>query len=394
MLAKKLKAKNKQVFFKMKIAIVHDYLKEYGGAERVLEAILEIWTDAEIFTSIYCPEFLGPHKKRLEKWNIHTSFLQKIPLKNKLISAFRIIGPWVFKSFDLSEFDVVIVSQAGTFVSPNLVKTSTKNIKVAYCHTPPRWLYGYSTAGGWERGLKKIIKIILGRIPMSWLKSVDYKAAQLPDFYIANSKEVAGRIKKFYKRDSVVIYPPVEIIKGASLMRSRIGKEAGYFLAGGRLARPKRIDLAIKSANNLKINLKVFGKEFAGYGKELRKMAGSTIEFLGEVSDEERWKLMAKAKAFIFPAEEEDFGITPVEAMGVGTPVIAYRSGGVTESVVEGKTGIFFDEPTAESLSSAIKNFEKIKFKPEDCINQAKKFSKERFKKEMLQFVNQHARTS
>lgn len=378
----------------MKIAIVHDYLKEYGGAERVVEAILEIWPDAEVFTTIYCPEFLGPHRRRLEKWNIHTSFLQKIPLKSKLISAFRIIGPWVFKSFDLSKFDVVIVSQAGTFVSPNLVKTSTKNIKITYCHTPPRWLYGYSTAGGWERGLKKMLKNLFGKVPMGWLKSIDYKAAQLPDYYIANSKEVAGRIKKFYKRDSVVIYPPVEIVRGAKLFHPRGGEKADYFLAGGRLARPKRIDLAIKAANELGIILKVFGKEFAGYGEELRNIAGPTIEFLGEVSDEERWKLMAGAKAFIFPAEEEDFGITPVEAMGVGTPVIAYRSGGVVESVVENKTGIFFDEPTAESLSNAIKKFEKTRFKPEDCINQAKKFSKERFKKEMLQFVNQHAGTS
>lgn len=379
----------------MKIAIVHDYLKEYGGAERVVEALLEIWPEAEIFTSIYSPEFLGPHRTRVEKWNIHTSFLDKIPFKNKLISAFRIVGPWVFGSFDLSNYDVVIVSQAGTFVSPNLVKTSKKSTLITYCHTPPRWLYGYSTAGGWEKGYKKIIKKFFGNLPMTYLKRKDFAAAQLPDYYLANSNEVSARIKKFYKRDSTVIYPPVEIQD----LRFKIQDLRDYYLAGGRLARPKRIDLAIKVANELNIPLKVFGKAFAGYGEELKKIAGPTVEFLGEVSDAERWKLMSGARAFIFPAEQEDFGITPVEAMGVGTPVIAYRSGGVQESVVEGKTGIFFDEPTVESLSKAIKQFDGSMSQTvthhrtitaENCTAQAKKFSKERFKREMLHFVEEH----
>lgn len=372
----------------MKIAVVHDYLKEYGGAERVIEAICEIWPDAEIFTSIYSPQYLGPHRERVEKWNIHTSFLDKIPFKNKLLSVSRLIGPWIFGSFDLSNFDVIIVSQAGTFVSPNLIKKNTKSIQITYCHTPPRWLYGYPTAGGWEKGLKKIIKDIFGALPMDILKRVDFAAAQRPDFYIANSREVAGRIKKFYDRSSTVIYPPVEIITAGRFKKEK------YFLAGGRLARPKRIDLAVRVCTKLNLRLKVFGKDFSGYGRELREAAGPTIEFLGEVSDKEKLKLMSEAKAFIFPAMEEDFGITPVEAMGVGTPVIAYRSGGVVESVVEGKTGIFFDEQTVESLSGAIKKFEKMRFNSEDCVREAKKFSKERFKREMLQFVNQHAGTS
>lgn len=372
----------------MRVAIVHDYIKEYGGAERVVEALLEIWPDAEIFTSIYSPEFLGPHRKRIENWKIHTSFLQKLPFKEKIISAFRLFGPWIFSSFDLTHFDVVIVSQAGTFVSPNLIKTDKYSLFITYCHTPPRWLYGYPTAGGWEKGIKKIVKKLFGRLPMERLRKKDFEASQKPDYYIANSKEVSGRIKKFYNRESTVIYPPVEV------PRYKVFKKKNYYLTGGRLARPKRIDLAVAACTKLNLHLKVFGKEFAGYGTELKNMAGKTVEFLGEVTDSEKVRLMSEAKAFIFPAMEEDFGITPVEAMGTGTPVIAYKSGGVKESVVEGKTGLFFDDPTVASLLNAIKKFERHKFNSAVCINQAKKFSKERFKKEMLQFVQSHAGTT
>jgi glycosyltransferase involved in cell wall biosynthesis len=221
---------------------------------------------------------------------------------------------------------------------------------------------------------------------MSILKMIDFKAAQLPDFFIANSNEVAGRIKKFYGRESTVIYPPVDI---PSLKNQKITKN--YYLTGGRLARAKRIDLVVKAFSKLGLPLKVFGKEFGGYGKELEKISGSTVEFLGEIADEEKFKLMAEAKAFIFPSEAEDFGIIPVEAMAVGTPVIALAQGGPLETIIDGTTGVFFKERTVESLVDAIKKFEKMKFNSEDCINQAKKFSKERFKREMREFVNRHA---
>jgi len=158
------------------------------------------------------------------------------------------------------------------------------------------------------------------------------------------------------------------------------------------LARPKRIDLAIKACNQLKLPLKVYGKMFAGYGEELKKIAGPTIEFLGEVSDQRLAQLYAGCQAFIFPAEEEDFGIVPVEALSFGKPVIALRQGGVVESVVEGKTGEFFDEPTVESLVEVLRKFKPEKYKPEDCRNQAKKFSKERFKAEIVKFVNSKIR--
>lgn len=373
----------------MKIALVHDYIKEYGGAERVVEAILEIWPKAPVYTTIFLSKFAGPHRKKVEKWNIKTSFLQFLPFKAKLLSPIRLIAPWVFKGMDLSDYDVVIVSAAGTYTSPNFVKVGKKTLHICYCHTPPRYLYGYPVANAWDEvAWRKMLKFF-GQVPMHFLRMIDYKAAQLPDYFIANSKEVSARIEKFYRRKSKVIYPPVDI---SEAKKYRNLKKENFYLAGGRLARHKRQDLAVEACTKLGLPLKVFGEGFASYGvKQLRQLAGHTVGFLGEITDEEKFRLMARAKAFIFPSEFEDFGITPVEAMAVGTPVIALRSGGVVESVVDGKTGVFFDEPTVESLVGAIKKFERSKINPEDCIAQAKKFSKERFKKEIVDFVNKHA---
>jgi len=221
---------------------------------------------------------------------------------------------------------------------------------------------------------------------------IDFQAAQRVDFFIANSKNTASRIQKFYRKKATVIYPPVDIPKVSIEMHSTSVKDRrqGYFLAGGRLARPKRVDLAILACNKLKLPLKVFGRAFAGYGDELRQMAGPTVEFVGEITDEEKTNLLAGCRAYIFPAEEEDFGISPVEAMGAGRPVIALRQGGVLESVVEGKTGEFFNQPTVESLVNVLKNFKPGKYKAEDCRQQAEKFSKERFKKEIKEFMEKN----
>lgn len=364
----------------MRIALVHDYIKEYGGAERVLETLHEIWPKAPIYTTVYLPDFSGPHKDRVRKWDIRPSFLQYIPFVSKLISPIRAVAPWIFQNMDFSKYDVVIVSATGAY-SPNSIRKG-KAVHVCYCHTPPRYLYGYATAREWK---KNIVFKVLGEIANHFLRMTDFESAQNVDYFIANSKEVASRIQKFYRRDATVIYPPIETPQAQRELHPTGGGE--YYLAGGRLARPKRVDLAVSACTKLNLLLKVFGKEFAGYGDELRKMAGPTVEFLGEVSDEEKWKLMAQAQAFIFPAEEEDFGITPVEAMSVGTPVIAYRSGGVKETVVDGKTGLFFNKPEVGELVKTIKKFEKLNLKPSDCINQAKKFSKERFIKEMKEFI-------
>lgn len=380
----------------MKIAIVHDYLKEYGGAERVLEVLSEIYPEAPIYTSLYLPQFLGPHRKKFIGKKIITSFLQKMPLADKLISPFRLIAPLAFENFDFSHFDVVIVSATGAY-NPNLIITKPETLHLCYCHTPPRYLYGLPTARDWK---KHWWGRVIGEAMNFFLRPIDFASAQRPDFFIANSKNTARRIEKFYRRDSTVIYPPVEMQKGEGRRVESEGKK--YFLAGGRLARAKRYDLAIVACNELKLPLKIFGADFSGYEEELKKIAGETIEFLGEVTEEKKAELFANCQAYIFPSEEEDFGIAPVEAMVAGRPVIALRSGGVMESVIEGKTGTFFNppssldklgtseghsEPMLKNLIKVLRDFDPKKYRPEDCRKQAEKFSKERFKREIVAFV-------
>lgn len=361
----------------MKIALVHDYIKEYGGAERVLETLHEMFPNAPVYTLVYCPEFLGPHQKRFQSWHIIPSFLQFFPYKEKLLSPFRLIAPFLFWGFDFAGYDLIISSTTGAY-SPNLLRKKQAKL-LCYCHTPPRYLYGYATAREWKRHAFFRVAATLAN---HMLRLVDFAASQHVDLFIANSENIKKRIAKFYRKDAVVIYPPVTIV-------GKTMKKEKYFLAGGRLARPKHIDLLIQAANELKLPLKIFGKGFAGYGEELKKMAGPTVEFLGEVSDEEKLKLMQKAQAFFFAGEDEDFGIVPVEAMGCGTGVIAYKSGGVVETVVDGQTGVFFDELSVASVVKAIKKFEKLPIKPGVCIKQAQKFEKEKFIKAIEKFIKE-----
>src|SRR5258708_8849200 len=334
---------------KLRIALVHDYLKEYGGAERVLETLHAIYPDATVFTSVYLPKFLGPHRERFVGWNIKTSFFQNIPFNYKLISPLRLFAPWAFRLFDFSGYDVIIVSATGAYFPNSLAKKSATQI--CYCHTPPRYLYGYATAREWR---KNKLFAIAAKIANHFLRNIDVTVSKNVDYYIANSEEIAGRIKKFYRRDATVIYPPVDVM---SHVDTKNGQTRSYFLTGGRLARAKHVDLIIKACNELGMPLKVFGKSFAGYGDELEKLAGVTVEFVGEVTDEEKYVLMKNAKAFIFASEDEDFGIVPVEAMSCGTPVIAHFSSGVKETVVDGTTGVFFKELTVDSLIDAIELF-------------------------------------
>src|SRR5579859_2524432 len=312
---------------KLKIALVHDYIKEYGGAERVLESLHDIYPQASVFTLIYCPEFLGPHKERFINWRFKTSFLQYIPFTYKFISVYRLIAPFIFKRFDFSEYDVIIVSATGAY-TPNMINKKYAK-QVCYCHTPPRYLYGYATARKWKNNL---LLRILGEIANHFLRMVDYQSSQHVDIFIANSQNVAKRIKKFYRRESFVVYPPAFRESKNKNQELKVKKEA-YYLTGGRLARAKHYDLILKACSELGIPLKIFGKGFAGYQEELKNLINNlqikNVEFFGEVSDEEKLNLMQKAKAFIFAGEDEDFGIIPVEAMSVGTPVIAYKSGGV-----------------------------------------------------------------
>lgn len=364
----------------MKVAIVHDYIKEYGGAERVLEELISLFSDATIYTSLYLPDFLGPHKERFKKYKIKTTFLNFIPFRQKLLSPLRLLSPLAFLSLDLSDYDVILVSQAGAYF-PNLVRKGKAKL-ICYTHTPPRYLYGYKTARNLPQSI--VIKSLVAII-FHILRMVDFKASENVDEYLSNSEEVKARIQKFYRRDAKVVYPPVF---DASKTPQPSLKSKTYYVAGGRLARAKGMDIIVNAFNKNGLPLTIFGKGFAGFDEELKNMAKKNISFVGEVGDAQKLELMRDAKAFIFSAFEEDFGITPVESMSVGTPVIAFRSGGVKETVVEGVTGVFYEENTVLSLNEGVKKFEKMKLNSHDCVKQAQKFSKERFDKKIKEIVS------
>ena len=365
----------------LKVAIVHDYIKEQGGAELVLEELIKLFPQADVFTSLYVPEFLGPHKERFEDVKITTSFLDKVPFRHKLLSPMRLLSPLAFKSFDFSGYNTIIVSQTGAYF-PNFIRKKKGQKLICYTHTPPRYLYGYKTAR--ELPTNLLVKTGTG-IAFNFLRIIDFEASKNVDQFIANSEEVKKRIEKFYRRDATVVYPPVRV---PSVVK---GKKEDFYLFGGRLARSKGIDIIVDAFLRNKKPLKIFGRGFAGYEEKLKLKIGngkSNIELLGEVSDEQKFELMAQAKAFIFSSFDEDFGITPVESMGVGTPVIAFRSGGVKETVIEDKTGVFYEENTPESLNSAINRFEKLKLNPDDCVQRAEKFSEKVFDRKIKEVVS------
>ncbi len=365
----------------MKVALVHDYLNEFGGAERVLLALSEIWPNAPIYTSFY--KTGSPSWERFKNKDIRVSWAYYVPFfSSYLHSPLRFLAPLIWGSFDFSKYDLIIGS-AGWYVTKGFRK-GKNTVEICYCHTPPRWLYGYPTSIEFQKYWPvRVYAAIVGHL----MRMYDFKAAQKVDYFIANSKNTAARIEKFYKRKSKVIYPPVKLPKTPTV------KKGNYYFVLSRIVGGKGLDIAVDAALKLGINLKIAGKPsgyYTGY-KGLEKKGRGKVEFLGYVSDNKLAELYAGAKAFLALATDEDFGITPVEAMAAGTPVIAFRGGGYVESVVENKTGVFFDEATTESLIKAIKKFEKSRIKSEDCVKQAKKFSKEKFKKEIRDFVKKYA---
>lgn len=363
----------------MRVALVHDYLKEIGGAEKVLEALSDLFPDAPIYTSLYSPKFFGPHQSRLEKkWGarIKTGFFQHLPLKDKLISPLRLLSPFLFRQFNFQNYDLIITSATGGYFPNALQKKQAKLI--CYCHTPPRYLYGYATA----RNITNPILVFVSDLANHFLRLADYTFAQNVDQFIANSEEVKSRIQKFYRRDAVVIYPPIlppERLKSKTISRQP------FYLVGGRLARAKRFDLAIAACLKLNCHLKIFGRDFAGYFEELKRLSANSplIEFLGEISESQRNQLYSQARAFILPAKDEDFGMTAPEAMSYGCPVIAHNSGGPKETVTDGISGVLFADHSVSGLVSAIKRFEKLKFSQSAIIKASQPFYLENFFKKI-----------
>lgn len=358
----------------MRVALVHDFLTQYGGAEKVLEAFHEIWPQAPIFTLFHDPKMM---KGYFKDCNIKVSPIQNLPFGVKKYRWYLPFMPSAIERFNLSDFDLVI-SDCSAYSKGVLTKPGTMHI--SYLHTPTRYLwsdaYEYiDSLKGAEKVVSKFLAPILTRLRI-W----DQIAAQRPDYLIANSGFIAQRIKHYYKRESHVIYPPVEISKF-----SIANKIQDYYLIISRFRPYKRVDLAIKAFNKLRMPLKIIG---TGEDKLLKKIAGPNIEFLGFVSDKEKAKYLSHCKAFIHP-QEEDFGITPIEAMASGRPVIAYKKGGATETVIDGLTGKFFKNQTAEDLAEAVLKFNLNEVKPQKIREHAQKFSKEQFKKNIKDFVQE-----
>lgn len=357
----------------MKIALVHDYLIQDGGAEKVLEVLQEIWPSAPTYTLFFDPKKLPAFAGR----NIKTSFLQRMPFATKKYQWYIMLMPTATEHYDLSEFDVV-VSSTSAFAKGIITRPDA--IHVCYCHTPTRYLWSDMRNYIQELRAPKIIKIILPPL-LSHLRVWDHQAATRVNNFVANSKTVSKRIKKYYQQDSHVIYPPVN----THLFKIST-KPKSYFLTGGRLVAYKRFDIVVEACNKTGMKLKVFGS--GPVEKDLRKMAKDNIEFLGRISEEIQTELYANAKAFIHP-QEEDFGITPVESMAAGRPVIAYRKGGATETVKEGLCGEFFDEQSWEELADHLIRFNESNYDPRKIKSHAENFCKEQFKTKMKIFVEE-----
>ncbi len=357
----------------MKVALVHDYLNQMGGAERVVIAFHQMFPDAPIYTSIYDPQRVDPV---FQEMDIRTSFMQKFPLVTRHHQPYLPFYPFAMESLDLRDYDLVL-SSSSAFGKGVITRPETMHI--CYCHTPMRWCWNYreyverEQLGGMAR---RVLPFLI-----TGLRTWDQVSAMRVDHFIANSPVVAARIQKYYRRDAVVIPPPVEVSR-FSFDPAIQGED--YFLIISRLIPYKRIDLAIEACNRLHLPLVIIG---AGRDMErLKRMAGPTIRFLGRLSDEEVVHYYARCRAFLFPGEE-DFGLTPLEAQACGRPVIAYGSGGSLASVVEGITGEFFYEQTVDSLAAVLASFEERRYEPQTIRNHALEFDISRFHRRILQFI-------
>lgn len=352
----------------MKVAIVYDRVNKWGGAERVLLSLHKIFPNAPLFTSVY-NESSAPWAK---VFDVRTSFLQNFPFAKSSHEFYAFLMPLAFESFDFSEYDLVIsvTSEAAKGI---LTKPSTMHI--CYLLTPTRYLWS-----GFDIYFSNILFKFISTPLIAYLRNWDKIAAQRPDKVIAISTEVSNRIKKYYKRSSEIIFPPLE-----KLSDGKTNKDSDYFLIVSRLVYYKRIDIAIKAFNKLNLPLKIIG--VGAEEESLKKQANSNIEFLGNLTDEKLSFYYKNCKGLIFPGVE-DFGLVMVEAQSFGKPVIAFKGGGALDIIKEGVTGEFFETQTPESLIKVLEKFESRRYNSNLCRENALRFSFENFKSRLLEIIN------
>ncbi|PIR03458.1 MAG: glycosyl transferase [Candidatus Magasanikbacteria bacterium CG11_big_fil_rev_8_21_14_0_20_43_7] len=357
----------------MRIALVHDYLSQDGGAERVLKAFHEMWPDAPIFVLFH-------DKKQLFQFHdadIRESFMKRLPWGRKKYQWYLPLMPLATEKHNLHDFDIVI-SSTSAFAKGVLTRPET--LHISYCHTPTRYLWTDTHEYIADLKYNKLIKAFLPRL-IHKLRLWDKMSVDRVDHFIANSGTVAHRIQKYYRRESDIIYPPVDVSQYSVTNDIR-----DYFITGGRLVSYKQFDLVVHVFNRLGWQLKIFGD-----GSEeayLKRIAKKNISFVGRVSDEEKARLLRHAKAFIHP-QVEDLGITPIESMASGRPVIAFGEGGVTETVIPGQTGVFFYEQTWEALLDTLLAFDHTAWDTQRIRAWSEKFAEDRFKVQVQKYVEE-----
>ena len=368
-----------------KIAIVHDWLTTAGGAEVVVAELHKLFPKAPIYTSVYNPDALPG----LKKLDIRTTYLQeKLPAK---LRYKHVLWPTLrakaFRALDLSEFDIIISSSSAE--AKAVKKTRPDQVHIAYIHTPIRYYWSHYEEfrkefkfGAFTPFIRPVIPFFVKR-----MRKLDLESIEGIDVFIANSEVTQKRIKEYYNRPSTVVHPPVDVERFTPPPK---GERSGYVL-WGRHVPYKRFDLAIEACNQLGAQLTIIGS--GSDTARLKKLAGPTIKFVGRVSDKELVRLAHSAKGFLFP-NEEDFGISAVESLAAGTPVIAYAKGGALDIVQDGETGVLFNEQTVESLVAAIKKFETLSFLPATLHRKAKRFDKSLFATKIKKIVGDSAITT
>lgn len=355
------------------IALVHDYFIQMGGAERVAEAMQEMFPDAPLYSAV---DLRQPRPA-----TARVSWMQRLPRMKDLYRQYFLLYPLAVESLDLSRYDLILSSSSGYAKG---IRKRRGAVHVCYCHTPTRWVWRYDDYAAREE-FSALTRALLPA-SLAALRRWDQRAAQSPDFYVANSQAVAARIRQIYGREAVVIPPPVEVERFTA-----DGPDEDFYLLLSRLVPYKRLDLAIAACRRLGRPLVVIGD--GPDRARLEQLAGPQTRFLGRQPDEVVTRYASRCRALLFPGEE-DFGLTPLEINAAGRPVVAFRAGGAVETVIEGVTGVFFDKPDADSLAAAMEDFESRAWQRASLRRHAEGFGRHVFSARLREFLRRVAPSS